>query len=86
MPASLRSRYLGPFSSELVDGYPRNSWTDVSGTPGRIRRNTHKGREIIEGGEGYQIREEPGLYKALFGAKKSDIGPKNTYSWDINTE
>jgi hypothetical protein len=39
-----------------------------------------------EGGEGYQVREEPAPYNALFGAEKDDIGPKNTFFWDIKTE
>ena len=43
-----------------------------------------KGREVIEGDEGYQVREGPAPYNVLFGAEKEDIGPKNTYFWDIN--
>jgi putative transposase len=42
-----------------------------------------KGREVIEGGEGYQVREESVLYNALFGAGKEDIGPENTYPWNV---
>jgi putative transposase len=42
-----------------------------------------KGREVIEGGEGYQVREGPAVYKALFGAEKEDIGPENTYLWNV---
>ncbi len=45
-----------------------------------------KGRDIIEGNEGYQVREGSAPYSALFGAERGDIGPKNTYFWDINTE
>jgi putative transposase len=45
-----------------------------------------KGRDIIEGNEGYQVREGSAPYNSLFGAEKGDIGPKNTYCWDINTE
>jgi len=45
-----------------------------------------KGREVIEGREGYQVREEPAPYNALFGAEKDDIGLENTYLWDIKTE
>jgi len=44
------------------------------------------GREVIQGVEGYEIREEPSCYKALFGAKKGFIGMKNTYFWDTNVE
>ncbi len=43
-----------------------------------------KGRNIIEGNEGYQVREGSVPYNALFGAEKGDIGPKNTYFWGIN--
>lgn len=45
-----------------------------------------KGREVIEGVEGYQVREGSAAYNALLGDKKGDIGLKNTYLWDINTE
>jgi REP element-mobilizing transposase RayT len=45
-----------------------------------------KGRDVIEGGEGYHLREETAPYKAIFRGKKEDIGPENTYFWDINTE
>jgi len=43
-----------------------------------------KGREVIEGAEGYQIREGPALYNALFVAEKEDIGSENTYHWCLN--
>ena len=42
-----------------------------------------KGREVIEGAEGYQVREGAALYSALFGAEKEDIGPENTYPWEV---
>jgi len=42
-----------------------------------------KGREVIEGAEGYQVREGSALYNALFGAGKEDIGPENTYPWNV---
>jgi putative transposase len=42
-----------------------------------------KGRDIIESGEGYQLRESPSPYNALFEAKNEDIGLKNTRFWDI---
>jgi putative transposase len=45
-----------------------------------------KGRDIMEGGEGYQLREEPGAYKALFGSENDDIGLENTYFWEANEE
>ena len=40
------------------------------------------GREVKEGGGGFQLREGPASYKALFRPEKRDIGPKNTYYWD----
>ncbi len=41
---------------------------------------------ILEGGGGYQLREEDVPYKALLGPKKDDMGPENTYFLDINYE
>lgn len=43
-----------------------------------------KGREVIEAGEGYQVRESPAAYNALFGAEKEDIGPENSYFWNLS--
>ena len=45
-----------------------------------------KGRGVLEGAEGYQVRERSAQYGALFGAEKVDMGPKNSYFWDMNTE
>jgi len=45
-----------------------------------------KGREVIESGEGYQLREGPARYEALFGVEKDDIDLENTFRWDIKTE
>jgi len=45
-----------------------------------------KERAVIEGNEGYQLREESAHYKALFGAEKDDIGLENTYFWDVKSE
>jgi len=45
-----------------------------------------KGRAVIEDNEGYQLREESADYKALFMAEKDDIGPENTYFWDVKSE
>ena len=44
------------------------------------------GRDVKESGGGYQLREDAVSYKALLGPEKCDIGPKNTYFWDINHE
>jgi hypothetical protein len=45
-----------------------------------------KGRAIRQSERGYQLREEAGHYKTLFEAEKDDIGPENTYLWDIKIE
>jgi REP element-mobilizing transposase RayT len=43
-----------------------------------------KGRDVIGGDEGYQLREESAPYKAFLGAENGDIGLENTYSWGVN--
>ncbi len=45
-----------------------------------------KGRDVIEAGEGYQLRENLSSYKALFGVENEDIDLKNTYFWDVKSE
>ncbi|MGM0428077.1 MAG: hypothetical protein ACQES8_09400 [Thermodesulfobacteriota bacterium] len=45
-----------------------------------------KGRSVVEGGDGYHLREEAAHYMVLFEAEMADIGPENTYSWGINIE
>jgi hypothetical protein len=45
-----------------------------------------KARNVIEGDEGYQLREAAAHYKALFRAEKDDIAPENSYFWDMNAE
>jgi hypothetical protein len=42
-----------------------------------------KGRKIIKSKEGYQVREAPARYNVFFDGENEDIGPKNTYFWDI---
>jgi hypothetical protein len=41
------------------------------------------GRKNIEAGESYQLRESAIPNGAHFGAKKRDIGPGNTYYWNV---
>jgi putative transposase len=48
-----------------------------------VLRFRAKGRKVIEGFEGYQLRERFADYEAFFGAEKDDIGLGNTYRWDI---
>ena len=45
-----------------------------------------KGRDVKRGSDGYQLREDPGAYKALFGAKNDNIGLENAYFWQVNKE
>jgi len=45
-----------------------------------------KGRDVIESAEGYQLRESPAPYKALFEAENEDIDPENTFFWDVKDE
>ena len=45
-----------------------------------------KGRDVIEGIGGYQLREEAAPYMTLFRPKKDDIAPENAYFWDVNIE
>ena len=45
-----------------------------------------KGRDIIEGTEEFQVREEERAYNGFFDAEKRIIGRKNNYSWNLKTE
>ena len=45
-----------------------------------------KGRDVIEGSGGYQLREETIPYNVLFGVEKGGIGTQNAYFWDVNNE
>ena len=45
-----------------------------------------KGREIIESGDGYQLRESSTPYMALFEAENEDIDLENTFFWDVKVE
>jgi putative transposase len=42
------------------------------------------GRKTIEAGESYQLREPSMPYSAHLEVKKGDIGPENTYFWNVN--
>jgi len=42
-----------------------------------------RGRKSMEVRDSYQLREPPAPYRALFGGKKDDIGPDNTWLWDV---
>lgn len=45
-----------------------------------------KGRDVIKGGEWYQLRESPAYYKALFEVENEDIELENTYFRDVKAE
>ena len=92
----LRSSHKGWVEEYLGDGdnVRHEEWTDSLAVGSRpfvdkvksLLGLRAKGRKVIEAGEGYQVREGTIPYKALFEAEKEDIGPKNTYFWDIDPE
>jgi putative transposase len=43
-----------------------------------------KGRDVVEGGQGYQLREAAADYKPLLEDENEDIGLENAYGWDLN--
>ena len=45
-----------------------------------------KGRDVIKGDQGYQLREAAAGYKPLFMDENEDIGLENAYFWDLNGE
>jgi len=45
-----------------------------------------KGRNVIQSGEGYQLRESPSPYKVFFEAENEDIDLENTVFWDVKDE
>ena len=42
-----------------------------------------RGRKGREAAEAYQLREPSALYGGHFGVKSNDIGPENTYFWNV---
>jgi len=45
-----------------------------------------KGRGVIEGNEGFQLREGSPPYKWVLEVEKDGIGIENTYFWEVNNE
>jgi len=92
----LRSSHKGWVEEYLGDGERarREEWTGsiAVGSKSFVEKvkellgNRAKGRDVIEGSEGYQVREGPALYNPLLGAENDDIGLENAYFWDFNTE
>ena len=91
-----RGNYIGWVDEYLGNGAEgrQDEWTDsiAVGSKSFIEKVKSllgfkaKGRDVIEGGEGYNLREEAAPYRALFRIEKEDIGPQNAYFWDTNTE
>jgi len=89
----LRSSHRGWVEEYLGDGAKnrQDEWTGSIAVGSRLFIEEvkallgfkAKGRAVIEGNEGYQLREDSADYKALFVAEKDDIGPENTYFGDV---
>jgi putative transposase len=45
-----------------------------------------RGKEVIEGDEGYQLREGSEVYDAHFEPENRNIGLENSYFWGVNHE
>jgi hypothetical protein len=43
-----------------------------------------KGRHVVEGGQGYQLREAAADYKLFLEDEKEGIGSGNAYFWYLN--
>jgi putative transposase len=92
----LRTTHRGWIEEYLGNGSKgrQNEWTESVAVGSRsfvenvkaLLGSKAKGRNVTEGGQGYKLREPNAHYKALFGAEKDDIGPENSYFWDINNE
>jgi REP element-mobilizing transposase RayT len=92
----LRTTHKGWVEEQLqVAGKKRqDEWTSsiavgskafVEDVKARLRFRA-KGRDVVEAGERYQLRENLSSYKALFGGENEDIALKNTYFWDVKSE
>jgi putative transposase len=91
----LRTTHKG-WVEEQIQGAGKkrqNEWTSsiavgskafVEEVKARLRFRA-KGRDVIDAGEGYQLRGNLSSYKALFGVENEDIDLKNTYFWDAKS-
>ena len=85
----LRTSHRGWIKDYLGDGSKnrQDEWTESIAVGNRsiieklkaLLGFRAKGRKVQEGGEGYQLREDPAPYNALFEAKKGDIGPSSKF-------
>jgi len=92
----LRSSHKGWVAEYLRDGKKARceQWTDSIAVGSRpfvekvkaLLGFRAKGRNIVEGDEGYQLREGPAVYNSLLGAEKGIIEPQNSYFWNITSE
>ena len=51
-----------------------------------IHRDRWLFRDIVEGGQGYQLREAAADYKRLFEGENGDIGLEKAYFWKPNVQ
>jgi putative transposase len=92
----LRRSHRGWIDEHLGDGAKsrQEEWTDsiAVGSESFVEEMKRrlgfkaKGRDVVEGSKGYNLREEAAPYTVLFRPEKDDIGPENTYLGDANTE
>ena len=92
----LRSSHRGWIDEYLGDGAKsrQEEWTDsiAVGSESFVEEMKTRlgfkarGRNVVEGNKGYNLREEAAPYTVLFRPEKDDIGLENTYFWDANTE
>ena len=92
----LKSSHRGSVDEYLGNGAEgrQDEWTDsiAVGSKSFIEKVKAllgfkaKGRDVMEGDEGYHLREEAAPYTALFRAEKKDIGLENTNFCKTNSE
>jgi putative transposase len=92
----LRTSHKGWVEEYLGDGAKerQDEWTTSIAVGGRpfiekvraLLGFRAKGRDVVEIGEGYQLREGAGCYNAFFEPEKDDIEADNTCFWDTKPE
>jgi putative transposase len=92
----LRSSHKGWVEEYLGDGEKARpeEWTDSIAVGSRhfvekvkaLLGFRAKGRETIEGDEGFQVREGSVEYNAPSEAEREHIGPQNAFFWNTNGE
>ncbi len=90
----LRKSHKGWIDAYLGDGNKKrqDEWTASIAVGGRNFVDTFKallgfkakGRNVIESGVGYQLREGGVRYKSFFKAENDDIGPENSFFWNFS--